>query len=295
MGCTAADLFATWYNACDESYFAPKLTYHFLESLRGIVAIMWRQAQPEPGEVTRMNEAFSIRFDSQRVARVAQINESTSPEHVASLLGLKRYNAAVSIHAGASGATSDIIEALRTLFNLELAPMASKYQIAVLDGGTDAGVIGMMGEARRISKGTFPLIGVTPAEHALYPGGPKRGERSALEPNHTHFALVSGGSWGIESRVLVSLGRALAFRRVALLINGGEIVRREALMHARAGNDLLVLSGSGRVADEIVDGLKRGTSNNILQETLALGRIQVCTPETITSHLMALLHVADGL
>ena len=72
-------------------------------------------------------------------------------------------------------------------------------------------------------------------------------------------------------------------------------MRREALMHARAGNDLLVLSGSGRVADEIVDGLKRGTSNNILQETLALGRIQVCTPETITSHLMALLHVADGL
>ena len=242
-----------------------------------------------------MNEAFSIQFDGERVARVAQINETTSPEHAASLLGLTRYKSAVSIHAGASGASSDIIEALRTLFNKELAPMASKYQIAVLDGGTDAGVIGMMGEARRISKGTFPLIGITPSDHALYPGGPEGGERSPLEPNHTHFALVSGGSWGVESPVLVNLGRALAFRRVALLINGGEIVRREALMHARAGNALLVLSGSGRVADEIVEGLKRGTSNNILQETLALGRIQVCTPETIAEHLMSLLHVEDAL
>jgi hypothetical protein len=240
-----------------------------------------------------MSEAFSIQFDAERVARVAQISETTGPEQVASLLGLPRFKSAISIHAGAAGASTDIIEALRVMFNTELAPMASKHQIAVLDGGTDVGVIGMMGEARRIAKGTFPLIGVTPAEHALYPGSAKDGERQPLEPNHTHFALITGGSWGVESRVLVNLGRALAFRRVALLINGGEIVRREALMHARAGNDLLVLSGSGRVADEIVDGLKRGTSDNVLQETLALGRIRVCTPDTIIEQLVSLLHLED--
>jgi len=240
-----------------------------------------------------MSEAFSIQFDAERVARVAQINEATSPEQVASLLGLGRFNAAISIHAGAAGASTDIIESVRAMVSTELAPMASKYQIAVLDGGTDVGAIGLMGEARRTTKGTFPLIGVTPADHALYPGSLEGSERQPLEPNHTHFALVTGGSWGIESRVLVNLGRALAYRRVALLINGGEIVRREALMLAQAGNDLLVLSGSGRVADEIVDGLKRGTSDNIIQETLAVGRILVCTPDTIIEQLTTLLHLDD--
>lgn len=241
-----------------------------------------------------MSEAFSIRFDPTHTARAARVNDTTSPEAISALLGLGRFSAALSIHAGAAGASPDVFATLRDTFNSELAPLASRHQIAILDGGTNVGLVGMMGQARHHSRGDFPLIGITPSLVATYPGGPTEGDRTALEPNHTHFALITGGSWGIESRALVNLGRALAFRRVALLINGGEIVRREALMIARTGTDLLVLSGSGRVADEIVDGLKRGTSDNILQETLAVGRIRICTPETLVTQLTALLHLPDG-
>jgi hypothetical protein len=238
-----------------------------------------------------MGEAFTIRFVDGHTARAARVSAYINPEEAATLLGLGHFPASLSIHGGAASTSPEVVESLRKMFYDQLEPLASKYHIPVLDGGTKSGVVGMMGAARGEAHGTFPLIGLTPADTALYPNGPTNGKREPLDPAHTHFALVTGGGWGIESNLLVRLGRALAFRRVALLINGGEIVRREALLHARAGNQLLVLSGSGRVADEIVDALKRGSSNNLLQETIAIGKIQTCTPETLTDHLIQMLHL----
>jgi hypothetical protein len=238
-----------------------------------------------------MGEAFTIQFADGHTARAARVSAYISPEEAATLLGLGRFPAALSIHGGAAGTTPEVIQELKATFHEQLAPLASKYHIPVMDGGTTSGVVGIMGAARAETQATFPLIGVAPADTTSYPKGPTDGKRESLDPAHTHFALITGGSWGIESHLLVNLGRALAFRRLALLINGGDIVRREALLHARAGNQLLVLSGSGRVADEIVDALKRGSSNNILQETIAIGKIQTCTPETLTDHVIQMLHL----
>ncbi|MHB8625366.1 MAG: hypothetical protein ACYDBJ_15060 [Aggregatilineales bacterium] len=238
-----------------------------------------------------MSEAFTFHFADGHTARAARVSAYTSPEEVAMLLGLGRFPASLTIHGGAASTSPDAIEALRGTFHDQLAPLASKYHLPVLDGGTTSGVVGMMGASRAEEHGTFPLIGVVPADTALYPNGPTNGVREPLDPAHTHFALVTGGGWGIESNLLVNLGRAMAFRRVALLINGGEIARHEALLHARAGNQLLVLAGSGRVADEIVDALKRGSSDDILKETVAIGRIQTCTRETLTEHLIQMLHL----
>ncbi len=234
-----------------------------------------------------MGNAYKLRFSNGQYARIAFVTDQADPGLVRSLLGLRRGACALVLHVGAALASQDVIDELRPMFEM-LVPFASQNQIVIVDGGTSSGMVGMMGEARLDKNGTFPLVGVTPADHVLYPGQHDWNaddSRVPLEPNHTHFVLVKGGSWGIESQVLVSLGHVLARRPVALLINGGEIVRKEALMHARLGTPLLVLAGSGRVADEIIDALKRGTSDNILRETLAIGKIRVCTPESLLQNL----------
>jgi len=235
-----------------------------------------------------MGRPFKIRFDNGNYARVASVKISEEALDVRALLRLPYMDYALSVHAGAASADEQLIADLKTVFPAQLAPLIAAHNVTVLDGGTQAGLVGIMGALRQQTNGTFPLVGVLPADGAELPGEVPTDTRYSLEPNHTHFALVQGGSWGVESDLLVNMGRVVARQPVALLINGGEIVRKEALMHARAGNPLLVLAGSGRVADEIVDALKRGTSNNILQETLSIGKIRVCTPETLVEQLTLL-------
>jgi hypothetical protein len=182
---------------------------------------------------------------------------------------------------------------LEPTFRNELAPLASKHQIAMIDGGTASGFVGMMGQARAASRGTFPLIGVTPLENTALPS--LSGEdRYELEAHHTHIVLVKGGHFGIESEVLIGLGQALSKNPIALFINGGEVVRREARMNARRGIPLLVMEGSGRLADELVMALrKRETSSDILRETIQIGVIRTCTAETLIPELKNLLGIKE--
>jgi hypothetical protein len=105
---------------------------------------------------------------------------------------------------------------------------------------------------------------------------------------------VKGGQFGVESEILIGLGRAIARNPIALLINGGEIVRKEARMVARMGIPMLVMEGSGRLADELVTAVrKRETSSDILRETIQIGVIRTCTAETLIPELKDLLDIED--
>ncbi|MEO1294326.1 MAG: hypothetical protein AAFW75_00710, partial [Cyanobacteria bacterium J06636_16] len=52
------------------------------------------------------------------------------------------------IVGGASGLDTDRQVQLESLFNRVLAPLAEELQLYVVDGGTDAGVMRLMGQAR---------------------------------------------------------------------------------------------------------------------------------------------------
>jgi len=244
-----------------------------------------------------VSEAFTIQFDNGQRSRAAKVSARVPPYEVITLLGLQRARAAITIHAGAAGTSPEIIDSLKDIFHEQLAPLATRYQIVMLDGGTASGVVGMMGTARQATNGTFPLVGVAPLGKVTYPDFtlvPLSTPDTPLDDNHTHFALVDGEDWGTESWLLISLARALAIRRAVLLINGGEIVRHEALMHARAGNDLLVMAGSGRVADEIVTAIESGHSDDtVIRALLATGRAHICTPDTLTPLLVKILGLPD--
>jgi SLOG in TRPM, prokaryote len=64
---------------------------------------------------------------------------------------------------------------------------------------------------------------------------------------------VPGDSWGDEGPWLARLGDLIGDggRSATLLVNGGEISRRDAERSVESGRPVIVLAGSGRTADAL--------------------------------------------
>jgi hypothetical protein len=182
------------------------------------------------------------------------VDRDVAPAAALAALDLPPYEGIVVVHGGASGMEPELLQSVRQFLIAGLAPLAEQRRLLVADGGTDVGVYRLFGEARQTVGGTFPLLGVAPLRFVTYPDCPIAGEECVpLNPNHSHFILVREGGFGTESDLLVGLLRAAPRRGVALVINGGDIVLREALAHARLGNSLITVRESGRVADQLAD------------------------------------------
>ncbi|MEU4740776.1 hypothetical protein AB0G02_09955 [Actinosynnema sp. NPDC023658] len=138
------------------------------------------------------------------------------------------------------------VEALALVLR-DLVPLLDECGAAVVDGGTDVGVMRAAGLARAAAGGAFPLIGVA-AEVAA--------DVAAFEPNHTHLVLVPGGTWGDESPWLAEVAGVVAGSRPSLtvLVNGGAISFEDAEHSLGHNRPLVVLRGSGRTADAIAEG-----------------------------------------
>lgn len=176
------------------------------------------------------------------------------PQLALAALDLPSYEGVIVMHGGAGGMDTDQISELRQFFTMAVAPFAERHRILIADGGTRAGAMAAMGDARRNIGGTYPLVGVCPQGTITYPGGPAPREgRYPLDTGHSHFIFVEGSEFGVESDLLVGLLKASGKPGFALVINGGEIVSREVSAHAAQGNLVVVVRGSGRVADELAD------------------------------------------
>jgi hypothetical protein len=86
-----------------------------------------------------------------------------------------------------------------------------------------------------------------------YPGGPSvpSNDNAPLDPNHSHFVLVDGNEWGSETETLFELAAAFNVPVLAILVNGGAIAKDELLQSVRRNWPVIVIEGSGRLADEI--------------------------------------------
>mgnify|MGYP001434181810 CR=1 FL=1 len=198
-------------------------------------------------------EPFSISLGTGQTATAARVPSTITPAEALAALGLEPAAGMIVMHGGAL-LDGDLHRTVVEMLEDGLAPCAARRGLFVADGGTYMGTMAAMGEARRRSGAGYPLIGVCPAEMVTSPGGPENdAERYGLDPGHSHFLLVEGGGFGIESELLVGLARAGGGPGVALIINGGDIVCREAQMHAANGTPIIVLRGSGRLADQLAD------------------------------------------
>ena len=151
-----------------------------------------------------------------------------------------------------------------------ISKIAEDMQAAVICGGTDMGVMAEIGRIRARESYKFPLIGVTPEELVTWPGGPRGTkflwwgkQRWQLESHYSHFILVPGEQFGDESPWIVDTATFLSKdnRSVTILINGGDVSRKDIQLSLEHGRRVIVLSRTGRLADELA---REPVRNNLM-------------------------------
>lgn len=206
-----------------------------------------------------------LTFPSGHCAQALWLMPHHTSQQILSGLSLEWPRPTLVIVGGAGLMAEDSQQRLQRFFQEVLAPLAEDLGLTVIDGGTDAGVMRLMGQARHRLGGTFPLVGVLPQGQVKRSEVPDsrsqdpqaEGPENDLEPHHTHFLFVPGQEWGCESAWIADLATALAPPQLALtlLINGGKIAATDFHLNLAAGRPMLVLAGSGRLADEVAAAL----------------------------------------
>jgi TRPM family ion channel len=169
-------------------------------------------------------------------------------------LGLRGGQPVLVVIGGAAGLDEVDRRRLLTLFGHALLPVVASRQAVVVDGGTDSGVMRLLGRARAEAGASFPLVGVAAKQTVILPGdGAEPGDRAPLERNHSHFVLVPGSSWGDESPWLSWVATEIAGSApsATVLINGGELAFQDVARSLEADRPVLVIAGTGRAADRI--------------------------------------------
>lgn len=197
-------------------------------------------------------------------------DERSDLEEAVSDLGLKgRYPVIVLI-----GGEMDAQQANETRRAIQtIAKVAESMRAVVICGGTDMGVMAEIGQIRTRNGYKFPLVGITPEKLVTWPGGPRStkflwwGKQLwQLEPHYSHFILVPGSQFGDESPWIVETATLLSKdqRSVTILINGGEVSRKDIQLSLENGRQVIALSRTGRLADELARQPERNKLITIL-------------------------------
>lgn len=141
-----------------------------------------------------------------------------------------------------------------------IAKFAETRQATVICGGTDLGIMALIGQHRVEMQCSFNLIGVTVKDTVTWPKGPKSGkflwwgkERWPLAQGYSHFILVPGKDFGDESPWIVDLATLLSrgYQSITILANGGAISQKDIELSLEHGRPVIALAGTGRLADEL--------------------------------------------
>lgn len=183
-----------------------------------------------------------------------QVHDDTDLAALTNAAGLQGPRPVLVLVGGASGLTDGEIDGLTDYLAAYVLPAIRHSDAAVVDGGTDAGVMRAVGRARTREGVPFPLVGVI--ARGLLPDQPESvppADDRIVEPHHSHLVVVPGESWGDEVPWLGRVARVLADGRptVTLLVNGGQIAYRDMRDSLQNDRPVVVLSGSGRAADDV--------------------------------------------
>lgn len=200
-----------------------------------------------------METPSTLAFDARRSARAVRVHDERELDEALTALELERGRPVLVLVGGAGSLSAP--DRVRPVFEDALVPLAERLRAHVVDGGTAAGVMRLLGEARSAAGATFPLVGVAAEGTVALPDEDDEGAgRATLDPNHSHFVLVPGSDWGDEVPWLGRVAELLAggASSATVLVEGGAIAWRDVEASVDAGRPVVALAGSGRTADELV-------------------------------------------
>ena len=205
---------------------------------------------PNRIHLSKDHDVLSVQVTSEtELPRAVQALELTAP-------------APVLVLVGGAGGVDDHSASLINKITDYISQVVAETQTIIVDGGTQSGVMASMGQSRTKGEYQFPLVGVAVDKLVSIQGGKRtlmsflqRGNRAPLDPYHTHFILVPGANWGDESIWISQVATVLSrdYPSVTVLINGGEISREDVMNSLDAGRPVIVMGGTGRLADELAN------------------------------------------
>ena len=198
----------------------------------------------------------SIIFPNGNQAQAVFFPSTAHAQNLPALLHIPSFSNLIMVTGGAALMENTASSHMTDLFTHVIAQFAATSNALIIDGGTQAGVMELMGLGIATQQYRSPLLGVAPARLVIYPGQPdtvEQKERVPLDPNHSHFVLVETEKWGGETATMYELAQLFSqgHPSVAIIVNGGTIVIQEALYNVRQKRPIIVLQGSGRAADDI--------------------------------------------
>lgn len=224
-----------------------------------------------------LKEQFTIKFADNQFSPGMRLASNGDPQRVLEVFNLITPRPTIFISGGASAMSEEDIRQTRVLIDKCIASFAEKHKITVIDGGTEAGVMDMIGDSRRNNKYKFPLIGVAPLQKVKFADFTGASAEAVLQDGHSHFVLIDSDEWGDESGMIVALTKAIAANKapmVGILINGGKIAEREVYLAGASGENrmpLIVIDGSGRTADNISTAFKTQRTDSELIRAIIKG------------------------
>lgn len=231
-----------------------------------------------------MEKPFQLNFSTGKTANAVIVKNDLELPNAIKNIGLQTGCPIIVLVGGASGINDNDLKRLREIFVKILAPQVESLGAIVIDGGTDAGIMGLIGDARTQIGGTFPLVGVAAIgtvmltemlTEILPDTTPKNPDAALLEPNHTHFFLIPGSNWGDESPWIASIASQLSAgqQSLTIVINGGEITWQDVQQSIKVGRPVLTIAGSGRTADKIAAALAGENIDARAKDLIASGQI----------------------
>lgn len=194
---------------------------------------------------------------------------ATDPAELADALqaaGLPPDRPVVVLVGGAGGLSGADGTGWQAMIDQGLVAAVRRAGASTVDGGTDSGVMALAGAARARAGGGYPAVGVVAGGTIRWPGGPPGpaadsdpagdADRAELGPGHSHFVVVDGARWGDESPWIPRVARALAGSApsVTVLVNGCPIAMEDVRNSLADGRPVIVVRGTGRLADELAAG-----------------------------------------
>lgn len=167
---------------------------------------------------------------------------------------------------------------------------AKASRLMMITGGTDTGVMRLMGTLCKQGGVDAPLIGFVPLgvvtgrqtfdgntdpERRCYYSVSSSAKASAasapLNPRHTHFVLVDSGqvaeeAWGDEIPLRVSMEESMGqVPEVLMSLQGGIGTLTTMLKSMQACTRLVLIKGSGGVTDFMIEVVRHGLSPELME------------------------------
>ena len=212
-----------------------------------------------------------LEFSEGRRATRATASAGGDVETLLAAVGLgSRSHPVIVVCGGARNFNERRLQRARTVVGRAVCQAAGSADAVVLDGGTDAGVMSVIGQARKDDPDAMPtLVGIAPRGKVSEPADGEQAGRTALEPNHSHFLLAPGDQWGDETPLLLNAAAAIApaDQIVVVLVAGGNNTRREAEEAVDRGWPVIVVKGFGGVADRFASAARWFTWRRFLRHS----------------------------